>query len=359
MPIPRASMGFVGSVTFANVSLVSPAPAFSGSVTVRATSADVKAAQEITMPNVVDGRLDKTLYQLGPRTVEGSIAFPLVHEGSLVNSGRTCGTTVNHGQLFWALASQRDQFGRLQYGNMSLQIRYTDDTAFVYPNCLVNTFDMTVVQEGTVDIGMSVIGGANSSDNVRENASDIGENLDYLSPARVVTWNDFAIKIWGDEEVVVSGDYIRQFKVTLNNNAQRFYTLNSRLAPQDIAAGKREITGSLTIMGRHPNLSELAYNNQRRFSSNSKIGFGYRLGAAGTPVFATVLNGVIFNIEEIAITNELVETVVPFRALGDCDASYEAIEIGAAIALPATLPSPGTFGGPTSPGFPQFRIDTV
>ena len=359
MPIPRASMGFVGSVTFANIALVSPAPSYNGNVTVRATTADIKAAQEVTTPNVVDGRLDKTLYQLGPRTVEGSVAFPLVHEGSAVNSGRSCGTTVNHGQLFWALASQRDQFGRLQYGSMQVRIRYTDDTAFIYPNCLINQLTMTVVHEGTVDMNMSVIGGANSSDNVRENAADIGENLDYLSPARVVTWNDFAIKIWGDESVVVSGDYIRQFEVTLNNNAQRFYTLNSRLAPQDIAAGKREITGRVVLMGRHPNLSELAYNNQRRFSSNSKIGFGYRLGAAGSPVFATVLNGVIFQIEEIAITNELVETTVPFRAMGDCDANYEAIEIGAAVALPSSSPSPGQFGGPTAPLFPQFRIDSL
>lgn len=358
MPIPRASMGFVGSVTFANIALVSPAPAFSGNVTVRATSADIRAAQEITRPNVVDGRMDMSLYQLGARTVEGSIAFPLVHEGSGVNSGRTCGTSVNHGQLFWALASQRDQFGRLQYGSMQVRIRYTDDTAFIYPNCLIDSVTMNVVQEGTVDMNMKVIGGANSSDNVREVASDIGEDLDFLAPARVVTWNDFAIRLYGDESVNVPGDYIRQFEVTLNNNAKRFYTLNNRLAPQDIAAGKREIQGRLVLMGRHPNLSELAYNNQKRFTSNSKIAFGYKLGANGTPVFATVLNGVIFQIEEIAITNDLVETTIPFMAHADCDANYEATEIGAARSLPSNTPTPGTFGGPTAPGFPQFRIVT-
>lgn len=356
MPVPRASMGFVGSVTFANIALVSPAPSFNGNVTVRATSADIKAAQEITFPTVVDGRLDRSVYQLGARTVEGTVAFPLVHEGTNIST-KPCGTSVNHGSLFWSLASQRDQFGRLQYDAMQVRIRYTDDTAFIYPNCLINSLTMTVVQEGTVDMSMSVIGGANSSDNVRENASDIGSDLDYLSPARIVTWNDFAFRLYGDDSVDVPGDYIRQFEVTLNNNAERYYTLNNRLAPQDIAAKKREISGRLTLMGRHPNLSELAYNNQQRFTSNSKIAFGYKLGANGNPVFSTVLNGCLFQIEEIAITNELVETVVPFFAMGDCEAGYEATEIGGAHSLPASSPSAGSFGGPTSPRFPQFRID--
>ena len=106
---------------------------------------------------------------------------------------------------------------------------------------------------------------------------------------------------------------------------------------------------------RHP--LERNHNSHTTFSSGSKIAFGYRLGANGTPIFATVLNGVIFRIEEIAITNDLVETVVPFYALGDCEAGYEATEIGGAYSIGSSLPSAGAFGGPTSPRFPQFRID--
>lgn len=357
MPVPRASMGYVGSVTFANIALISPAPSFNGNVTVRATAADIKAAQEITFPNVVDGRMDRSVYQLGARTVQGNVSFPLIHEGSAVTSGRDCGTTVNHGSLFWSLASQRDQFGRLQYDSMQVRIRYSDDTAFIYPNCLINSMTMSVQQEGNVEMSMEVMGGANSSDNVRENASDIGADLDYLSPARVVTWNDFVVRLFGDDGVIVSGDYIRNFEVSLNNNAERYYTLNNRLAPQDIAAKKREIQGRVVLMGRHPNLSELAYNNQTRFTSQAKIAFGYRLGSSGNPIFSTVLNGVVFQIEEIAITNELIETTVPFYALGDCDAGYEATEIGGAYSIGSTLPAAGAFGGPTSPRFPLFRVE--
>jgi len=348
-------MGFVGSVTLGNLVFNGGGASFAGDVTVRATSADIRADQEISYPDVVDGRIDRTLYQLGARIVEGNISFPLVHEGSSVVQPKNCGTSINHGQLFWGLASQRDQFGRLQNDSMRVRIRYTDDTAFIYPNCLVNTLSMSVVQEGPVEMSMDLIGGANSTDDVRI-PDDTTSERDFLAPARVVTWNDFAIRIWADDAVNISGDWIRNFEVSLNNNADRFYTLNNRLAPQDIAARKRTIEGRLVFMGRNKNISELAYGNQTRFTSSSKIGFGYRLGANGAPVFATVLNGAIFRIEEIAITNDLVETNVNFTALGDCECNYEAAEIGkSGTSLPDTTPSCGTFGGATSPAFPEFR----
>jgi len=348
-------MGFVGSVTFGNLIVNTGQTSFNGDVTVRATSADIKASQEISFPDVVDGRLDRTIYQLGPRIVEGNVAFPLVHEGSTVLSGKDCGTTVNHGQLFWALATQRDQFGRLINDSMEVRIRYTDDTAFIYPAGLINNLTLSVVQEGTVDMSIDVLAGANSSDNVRIPWTG-GGDLDFLAPARIVTWNDFAIRIYGDEQTDISGEWIRSFEASVNNNAERFYTLNNRLAPQDIAAKKRTIEGKVVMMGRNKNLSELAYNNQQRFTSNSKIAFGYKLGAAGTPVFATVVNGVIFKIEEIAITNELVETTIPWYALADCECGYEATEIGkSGVDLPTTSPACGTFGGQTSALFPNFR----
>lgn len=355
MPAVRASQGFVGSVQFTNIVINSAGFDFAGDVVVRATAADIRAKQEINYPDVVDGRIDRTVYQLGPRVVDGTVSFPLVHEGANVVQPKDCGTSLNHGQIFWALTTQRDQFGRLQNDSMQVRIRYTDDTAFIYPNCLIDSLGMSVANEGMVEMNLSVIGGANSTDDVRI-PDDTTADLDMLSPARVVTWNDFTIRLYADDTTDISGDWIRQFDVTVNNNADRFYTLNNRLAPQDIAARKRTIDGRIVLMGRNKNLSELAYNNQSRFTSTAKIGLGYRLGSNGTPVFATVLAGVVFQIEEIGITNDLVETTVPFTALADCECGYEATEIGAPdVALPDSVPSCGAFGGQTSPAFPDFR----
>ena len=362
MPIPRASMGFVGSVTLGNVAVSLGGPtsinglnSFNGNVTVRATSANVRASQDISHPDVVDGRMDRTVYQLGARIVEGTIDFPLIHEGSNV-SFKDCGTTINFGQLLWALAAQRDQFGRLVNDSMDVRIRYTDDTAFSYPSSLINTLSFNVQAEQEVSMSMGIIGGANATDDVRIPLTDTGRDIDFLSPARIVTWNDFILKLYGDENVIISGDWIRNFQVTINNNAERYYTLNNRLAPQDITAKKRVIEGSVQLMGRNRNLSELAYNNQSRFTSSAKIAFGYSIGATGTPVFTSALNGVVFEIEEIGITNDLVETNVAFYAHGDCETNFEAAEIGdSGVGLPNGLPAAGDFGGPTSPFFPNFR----
>lgn len=351
MPNPQAKMGYVGSVTFLGTT--------GGNIRVRATSADIRASQDITYPDVVDGKIDRTLYQLGPRIVEGNVSFPLVHEGiQNINSGRDCDQLTNKtlGATFWEMAVRRDPFGRL-INQFDAQVRYTDDTAFLYPACIVNSMTLSVQQSDVVNMSMDVIGGANSDDDVRQPSPNV--EPDFLSPARVVTWNDFLIRVYGDEGELeqIRGDWLRNFEVTVNNNAERFFTLNNKLAPQDITAKKREITGSLTLMGRNPGLSELAYNNQDRFTSTARMAFGYSLGGAGAIAFTTALHGVVFQIEEIAITNELVETTVQYAALGDCDNGFEATEIGNQADLPNANFQPGVFGGRPSTGFPNWSPD--
>lgn len=353
MPALRASLGYVGSVTFGDTLF--------GDVTVRATSCDVRASQEITYPDVVDGRIDRTVYQLGPRLVGGTVAFPLLHEGVVASSLLPCGQTTPLGELFWKMSSQRDQFGRLQNDRMTLRVRYTDDTAFQYPACLVNSLTISVTQGDVVTLNVDIMGGANSSDNVRI-SDPFSPNLNFASPIRSVTWNDFVIALYGDSfidslgnsesQFTVVGDQIRSFEVTINNNAERFFSLNNRLAPQDITAKKREISGRIVLMGRNSQISELAYTNQSRFTTTAGIGFGYTLGSNSTPYWVTGLHGVVFQIEEIAITNQLVETTVPFTALADCQANYEATQIGRKGAL--VKPSGSNYGGPTAPGFPNF-----
>ena len=349
MPNPQAKMGYVGSVTFLGTT--------GGNVRVRATSADIKASQDITFPDVVDGKIDRTLYQLGPRIVEGNVSFPLVHEGN-ITSARDCDQLTNQtlGAALWEMAVKRDSFGRL-VNQFDSQIRYTDDTSFLYPACIVNSMTLSVQQSDVVTMSMDVIGGANSSDDVRQPSPNV--EPDFLSPARVVTWNDFLIRVFGDEGELeqIRGEWLRNFEVTINNNAERFFTLNNKLAPQDITAKKREISGSMTLMGRNPGLSELAYNNQDRFTTTARMAFGYSLGSSGSVAFTTALHGVIFRIEEIAITNELVETTVQYEALGDCDNGFEATEIGNQASLPDSNFAPGLFGGRTSVGFPNWSPD--
>lgn len=345
MPAITAKLGFVGNVSFGFTT---------GLVTVRASSANIRASQDVSYPDVVDGRMDRTLYQLGPKLVGGNVSFPLVHEG-VANSGRTCGSATNLGKLFWNAAAKRDDYGRL-VEFFPVHVRYTDNTAFTYPNCIINSQQITVNQGEAVNFSCEIIGGASSDNNVRV-PKEVSDDISYLSPARTVTWNDFVLKIWGDTSsgLVINGEEVRSFNVTLNNNAERYFTLNNKLSPQDVAARKRDISGQVVIMGRNEGLSDLAYTNENRFTSTAGIAFGYTLGSNGNPYFATGLHGVVFQIEEIAITNDIVETTVNYTALADCDANYEATQIGTENATnPLARPSGTNYGGPTAPGFPGF-----
>ena len=80
---PPAYMGFVG---FARIK-----PSYedqsgiesilSGQkVLVRTSAFDVNLSQAIEAPNVVDSRYDRTVYQLGPKMVDGSFTFPGVYD---------------------------------------------------------------------------------------------------------------------------------------------------------------------------------------------------------------------------------------------------------------------------------------
>jgi hypothetical protein len=161
---------------------------------------------------------------------------------------------------------------------------------------------------------------------------DQADRLNMLSPARVVTFNDFRIGVFCRDQggITFNGQYIRSFDVTLNNNVDRFYTLNGKLAPQDVTARKRTVEGSIKLMGfTVKTFHEFIYKNQDRNSSSCSIQFGYTFGSGNNTYFGTALHGCIFKIEEVSVTNEIVETNVPFIAFGDCQNAYEAIEKGA------------------------------
>jgi hypothetical protein len=290
----KASMGFVGFVRFTGLQY---APA----AIVRATSADIKATQNIDSPNLVDGKNDKTTYQLGPIEVGGSVAFPAVHED---------GSTVT--TALWKQVIQRNNTGKLM-SSFDIDIKYTNDTSYAYKGCIVDTFEFSVAQSDTVNINVGIIGTSRDDNDLSNTNPSYG-----LRNTRVVTWNDAFISLSGG--VTVTGDEIRSFTNTVNNNSQRYYTMNSQLYPADISATKRDITGNLVVMGRNVSLSTRAFSNQQRCTEISTLTFGYKIGGQTTggcsgDFVVQFPNSVVFQIEEIAITNELLETTINYRVL--------------------------------------------
>ena len=373
-----ARMGYVGYVRWE--------PSTGNPINVRVTSSDVKLSQEISYPEVVDGKVDQTVWQLGPQIVGGNVAFPLIHElaptGIVEGTGIACGSaTDNSGSLaqrLWSFATKRDRYGRMDPSSVfDCAIRYADNIGYRYKGCMVNTMQFSLNESNPVNVTCDIIGGAGNPVNLREDlqagtggyTTGNEDNISLLAPARIVTWNDSGVSVYADSgssnnfELLIKQGEIREFTCQINNNIERIYALNGRLSPIDIVAKKREVSGTLKTLGGQYKLSQYTLANQSRFTSNASIAFGYRLGAGANYYWATGLYGVVFEIEEVALSNALFETTTKWRALGDCDNQHLATKLGESVNALADggLPRPTStnYGTQSAPDYPTFDTYSV
>ncbi len=298
---PPAYMGYVGFVNM------------DGNI-IRATSADIKLTQDITKPDVVDGRIDRTVYQLGPQEVGGSVAFPAIYD----NAGGT--TTVEN---LWNKACTRTDIGTLI--NFPITVKYAqtgtyNSSTFKYDNCVVNTMQFSVTQSDVMNITTDVIGLTRTPESIAVADFPGAPGPDSQDNSRVVTWADSRIEInEGPQRPIglggqIGGQFIRSFEVNINNNVERFYTLNKALFAQAIAPAKRDVTGNIVFIGRLDGLGELAFTNELYGYEDTEIRFGFK-PSIGSTEFIRRLPNCVFQIEEMAITNNLFETTVNWHSL--------------------------------------------
>lgn len=298
---PPAYMGYVG---FVNID---------GNI-VRATSADISLTQEITKPDVVDGRIDKTVYQLGAQEVGGSIAFPAIYD----NVGGV--TTVAN---LWEKACKRTDIGTLL--NFPVIVKYAqtgtyNSSTFSYDNCIVNTMQLSVTQSDVMNISTDIIGLTRSPQNIGVEDYPGAPGPEATDNSRVVTWADARIEInAGNQRPIglngqIGGQFVRSFEININNNAERFYTLNKALFAQAVAPGVRDVSGKIDFIGRLAGLGELARTNENYAYEDTEIRFGFK-PSIGSSKFIRRLPNVIFQIEEMSITNDLFYTTVNWHSL--------------------------------------------
>ena len=352
-----ANMGWVGFARLKILDLIANA---NGQI-LRVTSADLKLSQDITTPDVIDGRIDRTVYQLGPKVVEGNLSMPVIADVDPTNFTGGCvstadlraATEANLLDVLWFWTNSRTPQGRLLYSDAEMVFRYANHAAFRYDQCAVNTFALTVTHSEPVSLDLSIIGSkrTQATDPVNDNDFDI---TPFLSPARILTWNDITVNGIGgcDNQDLFGSAQVREFTFEINNNVERFYSLNGRLFPVDINVSKREITGSLTMMGLADRLRARAEEQQDNFTRKDEVRIMAFIGeeqiaaprdwnvaagttAPGTPIFAKRFTGVIFQIEEMGLSNDVYETTVNWLALGNDQENFAAIVPGASCDFPA------------------------
>jgi len=359
-----ANMGWVGFVVLRSNKL-------GANNLLRVTGADINLSQEITKPDIIDGRIDPTVYQLGPKIIEGTLTMPLIADTQTPTdwTDRECpnvqdltgiASSVLHNVWCWATA--RSSQGRLIYDDARLDIRYANHAGFTFDNCVINTYGLTIAQSDMISLDLAVIGRGRVQSVTASGSLQYATNpvlADFLSPARVLTWNDATVN--GIRGCALNGQHlfysnqVREFSMEINNNADRFYTLCGSLFPIDVTVGKREITGSLTLMGLQDRLRQLAETNPERFTEKNEIRLAFYVGNdryvsfdAGFQsrdwvddqndathlgaLWSKRIQGVIFQIEEMSMTNEVFETTVNWHAMADDQSNYEAF-------TPQTSPS--------------------
>lgn len=365
-----AHMGWVGYVNLK----VPPLTPQAGQI-LRVTSADINLKQDITTPNVIDGRIDKTVYQLGPKIIEGNLSLPVIADvdpgefsGGCVNAedlrSGTAGTLLN---TLWCWTTARSSHGRLQWTG-DLDIRYANHAAFTFTKAVVNTLSMSVKQSDVVTFDLNVIGAARNRTIAPFDEPKIS---DFLSPARVLTWNDVTISGVGGcgsgglSDALFESAQLREFNAEINNNAERYYSLNGRLFPIDINVSKREVTGSMTLLGLQDRLRERAEAQQNNFTRKDEIRMMFFVGDeavsgvglnattvsrdwfqltdtpvtqnGAVPFFWKKFTGVIFKIEEMSLTNDVYETKVGWLALANDEEGFQSLTPGSSCDFPAWI----------------------
>jgi len=339
---------FMGYVGFVRVKAGTATP-----FVVRVTSADLNLTQEITTPDVIDSRWDRTVYQMGPRYVEGTLAFPGVY--SVGSSGTSALDSANLMKLLYTRAIKRKGIYKFVLPCFDADVKYTYGDVFTYKYCIENTWKFSVTQQEPVSMEVGLMGldrivpdtpaskwtvlnaqqsqywynthGGYVDGNYSDTNAKDADNGD-TPVTRIITWNDARVTVYIEGGLTLTTEdtpsRIRHFECSINNNCDRYYTLGpssyttlSPLSPKFVYPKKRDVSGSLEILGRHNDLADRAYSNDSRCTERSYIEFGYTISNAssGGGNFIVHLPNIVFRIEEMTLTNDVFVTTVNYMSL--------------------------------------------
>lgn len=334
MPVTKGVMGFVDLGSTWNIG--------SGGGQLRVTSAGLRAVQDITAMETIDSTYDYTAYRLGPVRVEGDIAFPVPAVGDfMLNIVKAAAERYNFG------ASGANIPGQLKNSG-SVTTYYDHTIGYTYNNCKINTMSVNIASEEAVEVTWSLIGRDRTA---ASGGGSRAAHLDRNAPERVLTWNDTKVAsaslnatTSGGSATSLSSSQVRSFSFEINNNLTAFFGLNGEIfvAAANIVAGKREVSGSIEAAWNGSGLQNYAYvmnagggssgspiGGTHRCSSDDKLLCGFTKctgGESGIPSFTgTALwlrfNGVVFNMEDISVTNDFFMGTQAWRAYGEKVAS--------------------------------------
>lgn len=268
-----AFMGYIGGVEI------------DGS-TFRATSCSLTAKQAINHPDVIDGATDWTLYQLGGIEIDGDVALPVVGGGF----GKQLLDYIHRDQGSGNLTKQA--IIRVAYG-LALTRSFT--------GCYCNTLEMRATAGERLDATANFWG----------TDFDEGGSGSKISGApdvrRVLSWADIALS--GNS---ISSCDVREFNFNVNNNLLRNYTFcpgkHNGYVPNNISAGKRQVSGTLGYQGAAPTETLADRNGQDTTPNGGDLIFAVQ------NEFTVTFHNVVYEFQTIEAQPGLITSTVNWYA---------------------------------------------
>ena len=283
---PRAYQGYQGYLDI-------------GGYIVRAESVNFQLKQEISRPDVIDGRFDKSVYHPGPLLAEGDFSFLGTFD---VGSSGSDGLTLVH-QLY-KNAIYRLNTGSLEFEIPTIQVVHAfENAAFEYTQNYVDSFNFSISEGDALKIKSNIMAhGRNDA------SAGFVESGDRADNTRAIVWSDCYVSATSSNGEEIKSEYIKSFEFNCANALERYYTLNGTLQPQSIMPKKRELTGKIQTMGRNSLFSADSQTITERCEETGKLTFGFKENGAsgcGGNFDITLDTGVVYQIEELSLSNEI------------------------------------------------------
>lgn len=263
---------------------------------IRASSCSLNMKQAIEHPDVIDGTVDWTLYQLKGIECEGDVRLPISADPSATSGisnlfdictvrDMTTGELINSGDVVVVYGS----------GNQALQAN-----SRTFHGCKINTFEMKATAGEIVEATMGIWGAT----------VDIGSGARASvsgKPVRCLSWADIILS----GPAIGEGCQVKEFSLNIANNLQRNYTFcpASGYFPNNISTGKRHISGSLGFQGWAP--TEASEADQNRNKTNPTPGVGLTIAVGG---FSKSFLNVIFEYQTIEAQPTIITSTVNWYA---------------------------------------------
>jgi hypothetical protein len=310
---------------------------------IRADSCTLKGTQNIDTIRDIDGSIDATRYALKPFELNGEISFKL--DSAPDSVGYQAFSRIYKDTV------ERSADGRLKIrevpGCRNMLVRYNGEVSYRYLDLVPSRMVITCNAGDTLNVQVAFMGRGREGPFDGTSAimgdglgSSVGGKVN-VAPVRVVTYNDVTIDI--EQSPISTGvvvntppnisrlPLVKSFSVTIDNQVEAVHTLSGTLAAYDLVAKKRMITGRIDFLGRNRDIADYAMYNEIGQTSRANLLFNVRFGNVTKTLFK--LRGVVFKLESMDLTNDVLNSSMDFMALGDQAFNYEAI---------SALETPGT-----------------